>query len=120
VPAGDGPAGPGLADLNAIRRCDALLDLAARRRLDPALTRRDPAFAVLRMLAADVDGTAPSRSAGPQRPPAPARRPRRVSVAAIAASALATLMLAVTAAAATSLLAVGMLARLGWPRRGAQ
>lgn len=55
APGGNSGADPGLADLGAIKGCDALLDLVAGRRLDTPLARRDPALAVLSVLAADVD-----------------------------------------------------------------
>ena len=73
------------ADLTAIRHCDALLGLLARRRLSPALIRRDPALAVLSAAVADVDGCAVVTDA-----------PRRA--AAQAASALAALVLALVTA----------------------
>ncbi len=122
APGGDSGADPGLADLGAINGCDALLDLVAGRRLDPPLARRDPALAVLSARAADVDSTGPARrSTGPRSTaarPAAAWRPRQATVAALVASALATLILAVMVAGTTGLLAASTLARLSWPGRG--
>lgn len=46
------------ADLTAIRHSDAVLGLLAQRQLSRSLIRRDPALAVLSVLAADVDGPA--------------------------------------------------------------
>lgn len=52
-------------DLTAIWSCDALLDRLAGRRLRGSVSERDPALAVLSMLAADVD--APAVAARPGR-----------------------------------------------------
>ena len=126
APSGRSGADLSLADLGAIKGCDALLDLVAGRRLGTPLARRDPALAVLSLLAADVDGTGPARRSAAARPPsarrppahrAPAHRARQSTVAAIVASALAALILAVMVAGTTSLMAASTLARLTWPSR---
>ena len=72
--AGDGPA----ADLGAIRRSDAIIEMLASRRRPSRRARRDPVVAMLSGLAADVDA-APCRAAsrpvtGAARQPGHARR----------------------------------------------
>jgi hypothetical protein len=126
-----GPAGGQAADLGAIRRSDAIIDmLASRRRLRPRALR-DPAVAVLSRLAADVDaapyqprrGPAGAHLAGPRpagsRPAG--RRPGRArpqgSAVAAAAAAIAT---AAAVVAAAGLVIMAMLTWLtgvrGWDR----
>jgi hypothetical protein len=131
-----GPAGGQAADLGAIRRSDAIIDmLASRRRLRPRALR-DPAVAVLSHLAADVDAApyqprqAPSgvRPAGvrlvgprPVGPRLPGRRPAGArpqgSAVAAAAAAIAT---AAAVLAAAGLVIMAMLTWLtgvrGWDR----
>lgn len=58
--------GRGTADLSAIRRTDAIIDLLASRRLRKPSVLHDPAILALSALVADVD-TAPAPGAG--RPP---------------------------------------------------
>lgn len=123
------------ADLSAIRRSDAIIDMvASRRRLRPRALR-DPAVAVLSSLVADVNAAscrprpaagcpagararlvaARSRPAGAHSRPAAARP--RGSAAAAAAAAIAT---AVAVVAAAGLVVVVMLTRMagarGWDR----
>lgn len=57
VPRHGARAGRQAADLGAIRRSDAILDLLASRRRIRARVLRDPAIGLLRSLAADVDAT---------------------------------------------------------------
>jgi hypothetical protein len=108
-------AGRPAADLGAIRRSDAVIDLLAGRRRIGARALRDPAVALLRGLNADVDATAfPARLAGRRRAGrhhAPGSWPHAAAAAAVAA-AIATL----TAVAAAALVLVGVLARLSVAR----
>jgi hypothetical protein len=136
-----GPAGGQAADLGAIRRSDAIIDVLASRRRLRSRALRDPAVAVLSHLAADVDaapyqpcqgpagarspgahlvGPRPAgpRSAGPRpagRRPAGAR-PQGSAIAA-AAAAIAT---AAAVLAAAGLVVIAMLTWLtgvrGWDR----
>jgi hypothetical protein len=89
------------ADLSAIRRSDALIELLASRRRIGARVLRDPAVTLLRSLAADADATAsPGRLAGPRRRAgrhhAPGARPHAAAAAVAAVFAIAA---AVAAAA---------------------
>ncbi len=109
-------AGRSAADLSAIRRSDTVIDLLAGRHRIGARTLRDPAVALLRSLAADVDATAsPARLAGRRRRAgrhhAPGAWPHAAAAAAVAA-AIATL----AAVAAAALVLVGLLARLSATR----
>jgi hypothetical protein len=130
VPAGGRTADAGqAADLDAIRRSDAVIDMLASRRRLRLRMLRDPAIALLASLNADVD--APPRlarllevrgQAGSGRHAAPARWPghrvpgprsapagSRGSAAAAAAAAIAT---AAALVAAASLVIAAMLTRL--------
>jgi hypothetical protein len=126
-----GPAGGQAADLGAIRRSDAIIDMLASRRRLRSRALRDPAVAVLSHLAADVDAApyqprqgpagacqAGTRLVGPRsvgRRPAGAR-PQGSAVAA-AAAAIAT---AAAVLAAAGLVIMAMLTWLtgvrGWDR----
>jgi hypothetical protein len=141
-----GPAGGQAADLGAIRRSDAIIDVLASRRRLRSRALRDPAVAVLSHLAADVDaapyqprqGPAGARSpgahlvgprpAGPRSigprsagPPPAGRRPAGArpqgSAIAAAAAAIAT---AAAVLAAAGLVVIAMLTWLtgvrGWDR----
>jgi hypothetical protein len=122
-------AGAHIIELGTIRHADAILDLLAARRLAWPAARRDPATAVLSVLAADVDDSAgaPARTAGPVPVPVSAAavayrgvrsggaRPggwaRPVTTAAAIVGTLAAIVLGVLAAV-SGLMAASMIARL--------
>jgi hypothetical protein len=126
-----GPAGGQAADLGAIRRSDAIIDMLASRRRLRSRALRDPAVAVLSRLAADVDaapyqprqGPAGARPVGPcpAGPRSAGRRPAGArpqgSAVAAAAAAIAT---AAAVLAAAGLVIMAMLTWLtgvrGWDR----
>jgi hypothetical protein len=110
-----GPAGPrysdAIIDMLAIRCSDAIIDMLASRCRVRARALSDPAVALLRSLAADVDA-APGLTARP----VSARRPAGAWPHAAAAAAVAAVLATVAAVAAASLMLVGMLGRLVWGR----
>jgi hypothetical protein len=118
VPRHGARTGRQAADLGAIRRTDAVLDLLASRRRIPARVFRDPAIALLRSLAADVDA-APrpgrrGRPAVPCRAAVPRRRTGRHHAPgawphAAAAAAVATAIAMLAAMAAVGLVVAGTL-----------
>jgi hypothetical protein len=110
-----------IIDMLAIRCSDAIIDMLASRRRVRARALSDPAVALLRSLAADVDAARvpTGRPAGARRPAGSWCRPRGPASAwphAAAAAALSAVIGTVATVAAASVMLVAMLGRLVWGR----
>jgi hypothetical protein len=110
-----GPASGQAADLGAIRRSDAIIDMLASRRRLRTRALRDPAVAVLSHLAADVDAAPYQPCQGPARPAGVRPAGRRPAGARPQASAMAAAAAAIaTAAAVVAAAGLVVMAMLTW------